>query len=462
MTTSMVKNLTENLKKLQWILSCVLIIGLITVGIITLNINRFAIRMALIAMLGYCILMLGCAQDQDKPDVSNLLFCSMLIIGYCEVTIDCLCWSINGTSNYRSLNQILVFLGYLLPCPMMYIFWLYQRKVIGIIGNKLQSTAVFLFMMVDVLYIIISTATGFLYVVDDNGSFVPGLGSNFVIIYSVGIMVLCMIDNLRLYETAHQRFTLISMIFPMILTSISLFWSNWSLGYVAFFFHFVLMYVAVQIKRSVKLMRQQKLLSEQKIELHENQTQVMISQIQPHFLYNALTAIYQLCSENVTKAQETILDFTDYLRTNMDSIQEKDPIPFRKELEHTKTYLNIERVRFGEDLNVEYDITYSDFFIPALTLQPLVENAVKYGIRGREGGGKVVISTRRANGFIYISVQDDGKGFIPDDLPQDKKSHVGISNTKNRLRLLCGGELCIKSTPGKGTTATIMLREENT
>ena len=187
----------------------------------------------------------------------------------------------------------------------------------------------------------------------------------------------------------------------------------------------------------------------------------MISQIQPHFLYNTLTAIYRLCATDTALAQKTIQDFSAYLRTNMDSIRSTAPIPFAKELAHTKTYLEIELLRFGDILNVEYDISVMDFDIPALTLQPIVENAVKYGIRSREDGGTVTISTKRENGTIYLIVHDDGMGFDVDQKKNDGKSHLGIENTRKRLRQMMGGELIIDSRIGAGTTVTIMIGEKH-
>lgn len=143
----------------------------------------------------------------------------------------------------------------------------------------------------------------------------------------------------------------------------------------------------------------------------------------------------------------------------MDGIQTKDPIPFEKELDHTKTYLEIELLRFSDILKVEYDIEVTDFRIPALSLQPLVENAVKYGIRSREDGGTVRISTRRRNGKNYISVEDDGMGFDVNESQNDGRSHVGIENTRKRLKLMMDADLCIESKIGVGTITTIIIKD---
>lgn len=201
-------------------------------------------------------------------------------------------------------------------------------------------------------------------------------------------------------------------------------------------------------------------LNRKKAELREKQTQIMISQIQPHFLYNTLSAIYVLCGDDPKLAQKTIKDFSGYLRQNMNSLNSKDCVPFEKELDHTKTYLTIEKLRFEDMLRVEYDIQYVDFMLPPLTLQPLVENAVKYGIRGREDGGTVQIQTRKENGKIYIQVQDDGNGFDPLAVQDDSKSHIGLENTRQRIESMCGGQLIIETSAEKGTTITIILEDK--
>lgn len=186
-------------------------------------------------------------------------------------------------------------------------------------------------------------------------------------------------------------------------------------------------------------------------------TDIMLSQIQPHFLYNSLGAIQQLC-KNDTEARDAIGKFSRYLRGNMDSIDQNKPIPFTSELEHTRIYLELEQMRFGDELNVEYDLTCTDFLIPTLALQPLVENAVHYGVRGSETGkGTVTIATREKTDRYEITVSDDGPGFDPDVEKRDGRSHIGIRNVRERLMRTCGGELIVESEPGRGSRATIVL-----
>ncbi len=186
---------------------------------------------------------------------------------------------------------------------------------------------------------------------------------------------------------------------------------------------------------------------------------LLLSQMQPHFLYNSLTTIKNLYRQDPEKAEQAITDFSAFLRHNMDSLSEDRPVPFHDELAYVKEYLELQQLRFGDELKVEYDLEFTDFRIPTLTLQPLVENAVSYGVRRSENGtGVVTISTKKTAGHIEVSVKDDGPGFIYNSLPDDReRTHIGIRNVRERIEKMTGGELIIDSEIGKGTKVTIQL-----
>lgn len=185
--------------------------------------------------------------------------------------------------------------------------------------------------------------------------------------------------------------------------------------------------------------------------------QLMLSQIKPHFLYNSLTVIRELIHSNPRAAERAVDEFSEFLRHNMRSIEAEQPILLRQELEHVKSYLALQQLRFGDELRVVYDIGCEDMMLPTLTLQPIVENAVSHGIRGSESGdGTVTIRTREYEDRFEIAVIDDGRGFDPSILEEDN-AHVGLKNVRDRLRRLCNGRLEIRSMPGQGTTVTITL-----
>lgn len=195
----------------------------------------------------------------------------------------------------------------------------------------------------------------------------------------------------------------------------------------------------------------------QEAEIEKSHTAVLRSQIQPHFLFNSLTAIAQLCEKDPALAKQATITFSDYYRGNLRAIDHAEPIPFSQELEHLKMYLFIEQLRFGDDLKVEFDIETTDFLIPALTIQPLVENAVKHGIGAKEDGGTVRICVKELADTVSIMICDDGVGFDPNAIDNHDRQHVGLDNVKNRLLLMCDASLKIQSAQGEGTTVKISL-----
>ena len=196
---------------------------------------------------------------------------------------------------------------------------------------------------------------------------------------------------------------------------------------------------------------------EMQAELEKSKTAIMLSQIQPHFLYNSLGAIRELCHQDPEDARNALGTFITYLRGNMDSIQREHTIHFSKELKHISAYLELEKLRFEDDLNIEFDIQETDFFIPSLTIQPLVENAVKHGICGREEGGTITLHTHREGDHVIVQIKDDGVGFDANDL--EHTEHVGLKYVRNRLKYIVNGKLEIESKPGVGTIATITIND---
>ncbi len=253
----------------------------------------------------------------------------------------------------------------------------------------------------------------------------------------------------KILKTREWITLLLYPITPFICFIIEIIYPNIWIAYLGSSLTLFLIYINNQIGLKLKV-------KEQENELIQSQISIMFSQIQPHFLYNTLTAIDRLCYENTT-AHKAIITFSEYLRTNMDSLTRKGLIPFEKELEHSKQYLWLEQLRFEERLQIEYNIQTENFMLPPLTLQPIAENAVKHGITKKRTGGTIVIATRETNNEFYIIVSDDGIGFNPNLHIDDGRNHVGITNTRTRLNTMCNGQLIIESTIDVGTTVTIKI-----
>ncbi len=196
-------------------------------------------------------------------------------------------------------------------------------------------------------------------------------------------------------------------------------------------------------------------LREQEAALREARTQTMMNQIRPHFIYNTLTSIYLLCKDDPDRAAQVVSDFTDYLQANFTAVAATELTSFTAELQHAQAYLAVESVVYGDRLNVEYDTEYSAFRLPPLTLQPIVENAVKFSVGKRNAPAHILIRSRAADGGAEITVEDDGPGYFP--AAEDGKPHVGLQNVRDRLAMMCGGTLTIAQRPGGGTEVTVRI-----
>lgn len=254
--------------------------------------------------------------------------------------------------------------------------------------------------------------------------------------------------SLASYVAIPLALNLISMLLGANETFIELYYS---LNSLCFLIPLYFIYFNLHIEHSRELYEQREELTAARINL-------MVSQIQPHFIYNSLTAIIGLIDVNPDQAKKSVVSFSDYLRVNLNALKDTNLIPFEKELEHSKTYLDFELLRF-KNISVKYDIQVTDFKIPALTVQPILENAVKHGVTQTGHGGTVSLSTKAFDKSIEIIVSDNGVGFDVNE--KQDGVHVGIENVRKRLKDMCGGELTITSEKGVGTTVVVSIPKEN-
>ena len=193
-------------------------------------------------------------------------------------------------------------------------------------------------------------------------------------------------------------------------------------------------------------------------ELAESRISTMMSQIRPHFIYNTLGSIEQLCELNPPKAGALVHNFAKYLRGNFGELDNPKPILMSQEMEHVHYYISIEHVRFP-DMTFSFEMKSEDFSLPALTVQPLVENAIKHGLMKLQKGGSIRVISYETDTDYCICVEDDGVGFDTSEL-LDEKKHIGIRNIRDRLKVMVGGTLEIESAQGVGTKVLITIPKE--
>ena len=207
------------------------------------------------------------------------------------------------------------------------------------------------------------------------------------------------------------------------------------------------MFIIILSEQIGRYLRQQR-------EIVKQQSNIMVLQMRPHFIYNTMMSIYYLCKQNPDLAQQVTLDFTTYLRKNFTAIASEDLIPFPEELEHTRAYLAVEQAQFEDNLFVDYDTPHTRFCLPPLTLQPIVENAVKHGMDQDSEPLHIFIRTRDTGSGSEIIVENTGAEYKSAD---DKEPHTALKNIRERLEMMCKGTITIMPRDGGGTVVKLMI-----
>lgn len=416
---------------------------------------------------------------QDEPHrsklLTNLLFADTLLL-----INTALAWAYDGVTTPLGfwITRVSNFLVFLLPPGLACLMMLYLRERITANHGTLVPFwfyAAFWVSAADGALIAVSQGTDFLYFFDDSNRYHR---SPHFWICSVAAVVLLMI--LLTIVLRHRRnlsrmevlALLLYVLIPLPASVIQAFRYGFSLDSVAITVSLLLLYLTYEIEKSRRLARQKELLMQNQISLTQQQLelsqkdaelarariQISISQMRPHFIFNALGSIEQLCKTQPTKAASATHQFAKYLRSNLNAMASPEQISFREELEHIRAYVWLENMRFGEDLCFREEIQVDSFTIPALSVQPLVENSIKHGMMGKEEGNiHVVLSTWEENDAFYVRVSDDGCGFDPHEKPKDTNIHIGLFNLKERIRIMCGGTVEVTSKPNQGTTVTIQI-----
>lgn len=398
-------------------------------------------------LLVMAIILLSCINEHVRNSrCASKSFIFLLVFIVATLTADLLSWVGEGKVELSALttasNTVAVCFSYIsIVCFMLYLKETLNKK------NKLLSVMVCLFGVVSVFTIIFLIANafyGYAFYVDEFGHYIRSENATMSIIYLqfpvlsfIAIVLTLLFDDTS--EKTTRLLFITYMIFPVIGVILDYCIHGLSLTYICLVLSVLIIYANIYLQK-------QKMIEKQKNAL-------MLSQINPHFIYNTLSTIAAMCDSSPKQAKYLTIDFSQYLRKNINSLNSEELIPFGQEMEHVECYLKIEKARFRERLNIIYSIQCKDFSIPPLTLQPLVENAVKHGITKKVSGGTIKISTYEEDKKYVVEIIDDGVGFDAESTAK----HIGIENVKSRVATMCKGELSIKSTIGVGTRVRIEI-----
>ena len=405
---------------------------------------------------GLTIILLGFIVNIIMPDTDRyikrffILFLGVMIL-YAVSDLTSQVSLVLMDSRYALLSRIAVYCESLfssfLP-PLM--TWLILYSV-G--EGRIKNSVHFLIVSCWIIYFVMLTSTwfsdAFYYITPDNvyyrGSFYPFLVSMPFVMLILNI-VLIIINRKKLPNVMLTALS-IYHIFPLVCTAIQACIYGLLLTVIGtcvsafFMFIFMIMYHTRNYMKQVK-------------DNYHYEANNLALQMRPHFIYNVLISIYYLVDEDPKKAQNVILDFSNYLRHNFTAISKDELIPFADELEHVRAYMAVEQARYEDRLFVNYDTEYMTFHLPPLTLQPLVENAVKHGIDPELAPLHITISTKKCESGDAIIVEDTGIGFTEKD---NDNPHIAIENIRKRLELMCNGTLTITPRDGGGTEARIFI-----
>ena len=443
--------------------------------------NRVLVQIAL-EMWGavFCgIFLVFIGLNPGKKSRNDQLLTGLLFHIALLLVCDCIAWLCRGGEGMavaiavRVSNYLVFVLNYALGLIVLqHVNWLLKQN-----GKELPQRlreAVMFTCMLGVALVTASQFTGLLYTIGPDNLYVRAPGY-WTICVVAGIMLLLLIACVAIHYKSLPKGQAVSYLFFCTLTAlasvgqflfygISLVNISMTVGIVFLFIAYEKDRLALAAKQEnaviasqLELAQKEAQIAQKEAQITQQQTKIVLSQIQPHFLYNALSAISVLCKRDPDTAKAAVDSLADYLRANLDSLRFEKLVSFQRELEHTNAYLFIEKLRFGDDLQIACNIRCDDFMLPSLTLQPLVENAIRHGLCGKEDGGTVTICAEKTESEYLITVMDDGVGFDPDALPNDGRSHIGLENVRERLKLLSDGTLSITSVPGVGTTAVIHL-----
>ena len=417
--------------------------------------NQVNIALEGICMITSLIILIYCFNERKNEEIQVKLFGAMIVANILVLLSDMFTFILDERAEFETflyfLNFLVYSLGYLITALFNYflIEYIGKRKSISIWIAHIIA----IFCLIAVGLVIISLFNH-MYFSFENGIYIRGSMYWLSQLYPIIILIvdIFIIFSYRNFLEWQEILSLLSYEFlPLLAMIIQIKIFGITLLYISTTLSLWIIFIVIQVEQGKKL-------KEKEVELTKMNISIMLSQIQPHFLYNTLNSIQVLCTDKPERAKEALGDFSRFIRGNMDSLTSDKPIHFKRELEHVKNYLKLEKMRFGKMLNIIYDINEDDFLLPALTIQPIVENAIKYGVSKIEKGGKIVISTKCEKNNIVILIKDNGKGFNVEELiKNDNRTHIGLFNTKHRIHEMVSGQMFIKSKENRGTTVKIII-----
>lgn len=339
-----------------------------------------------------------------------------------------------------------ILISVLMPLPTFLIVHSCKETLIK---STLMRTAIILW-GVYIALVEINMLTDLFFFLSPENSFYRTRWFPLMLLPLVLIMLLNIVGLIRRRKKLSKRYYVAFLIYLLPMTAFIIIHSYTDIELILFFGVGVCalsMYSLILSDNIAQAIRQQH-------EIARQRAGIMVLQMRPHFIYNTMMSIYYLCKQDADKAQQVTLDFTTYLRKNFTALANEELVPFKDELEHTRAYLAVEQAQHEDMLFVEYDTPHINFSVPPLTLQPLVENAVKHSLDPNGDPLRIYITTRQTEAGSEIIVENNGVDYRPAD---DNEPHIALSNIRQRLEMMCKGEMTIMPREGGGTVVKVII-----
>ncbi|MBR1752482.1 MAG: histidine kinase [Ruminococcus sp.] len=252
-----------------------------------------------------------------------------------------------------------------------------------------------------------------------------------------------------------KRIIAVAFLFPMAGFLMSMVSSKFNFNNIMVSISELLMFMLYEKNKTEVTLKYGYELEKAKTELAETKLGLMQAQIGPHFINNAMIAVQEVCYTDPERAAELIEHFARYLRNNINATSSRLPIDFKDEVHAVKEYLAIEYADTSKKFQFEFDIKCESFKVPALSIEPLVENAVNHGIDRYCEQGRVILASYETEDAYHVQIRDNGGGFEVSDEALGKGG-IGLKNTEERLKKMCGGRLKIERSDG-WTVAEIII-----
>ena len=420
--------------------------------------DRSTLGMVCISILfageAICTIIFASVYLDRRVSMATFFFMCLISVEFAFLCLENVGWEAKEVFGSGYVLNAVHHAEHLIPPAMLFLFVNYQMSILKIPEGEPHRirTSLAAMMLAEAVLVLLNLPTNLLFGMD--GMEVVNGPLRFLLFIPPTLMTaVSVLITLRYSADIRHKVTLLScLVIPVIVAFLSYPLHIPSFTAISILAVYLLLYGGIYVDRGMRIAKYEAEIMEQKVAM-------MVSRIEPEFLEESLESI-MVMDGNPPETVEAIGEFKKYLNENVSTISQKAPIPFDTELAHVESYVKLEKLRFKDKLTVVFDIQDRDFMLPAMTLQMIVENAIKHGITQKESGGTVTISTRDTGDSHTITVTDDGVGFDVNAPRPESGSHIGLANLSSRLSGMMGGTFEISSEIGVGTTAKVIIPKD--